>query len=81
MQIRDLDGKNSDPGWKKFGSGINIPDPQHWKSCLRYHLPVPTVFFSLEANKNDSPGSKDQAIMRRYHRKKSYLLRYLTVYE
>jgi hypothetical protein len=18
-----------DPGWKKFGSGINIPDPQH----------------------------------------------------
>ncbi len=20
-----------DPGWKKFGSGINIPDPQHWK--------------------------------------------------
>jgi hypothetical protein len=21
--------KNSDPGWKNFGSGINIPDPQH----------------------------------------------------
>jgi hypothetical protein len=21
--------KISDPGWKKFGSGINIPDPQH----------------------------------------------------
>jgi hypothetical protein len=19
-----------DPGWKKFGCGINIPDPQHW---------------------------------------------------
>ncbi len=19
-----------DSGWKKFGSGINIPDPQHW---------------------------------------------------
>ncbi len=19
-----------DPGWKNFGSGINIPDPQHW---------------------------------------------------
>jgi hypothetical protein len=19
-----------DPGWKIFGSGINIPDPQHW---------------------------------------------------
>ncbi len=25
-----------DPGWKKFGSGINIPDPQHW--C---YIPVP----------------------------------------
>jgi hypothetical protein len=23
MRIRD-------PGWKKFGSGMNIPDPQHW---------------------------------------------------
>jgi hypothetical protein len=21
--------KNSDPGWKKFGSRINTPDPQH----------------------------------------------------
>jgi hypothetical protein len=20
----------ADPGWKKFGSGIKIPDPQHW---------------------------------------------------
>jgi hypothetical protein len=20
----------ADPGWKKFESGINIPDPQHW---------------------------------------------------
>jgi hypothetical protein len=19
-----------DPGWNKVGSGINIPDPQHW---------------------------------------------------
>jgi hypothetical protein len=27
MRIRD--GKNLDPGWKKFGSAINIPDPQH----------------------------------------------------
>jgi hypothetical protein len=24
------DGNNLDPGWKKVGSGINIPDPQHW---------------------------------------------------
>jgi len=22
-----------DPGWKKVGSGINIPDPQHWWRC------------------------------------------------
>jgi hypothetical protein len=28
LRIRDV--RNSDPGWKKFGSGINIPDPQHW---------------------------------------------------
>ncbi len=28
MRIRD--GDSSDPGWKKVGSGINIPDPQHW---------------------------------------------------
>jgi hypothetical protein len=27
MRIRD--GKNSDPGWNKFGSGLNIPDPQY----------------------------------------------------
>jgi hypothetical protein len=24
-KIRIWDGKNSDPGWKKFGSGIKIP--------------------------------------------------------
>jgi hypothetical protein len=23
-----------DPGWKKFGSGINIPDTQHSKAIL-----------------------------------------------
>jgi hypothetical protein len=23
-------GKYSDPGWKIFGSGINVPDPQQW---------------------------------------------------
>jgi hypothetical protein len=23
--IRNLDRKNADPGWKKFGSGISIP--------------------------------------------------------
>jgi hypothetical protein len=30
---RSRDGKNSDPGWKKFGSGINIPDPRH---CMKW---------------------------------------------
>ncbi len=29
MWIRNPGWKNSDPGWKKFGSGINILDPQH----------------------------------------------------
>ncbi len=28
--LRIRDGKNKDPGRKKFGSGIIIPDPQHW---------------------------------------------------
>jgi hypothetical protein len=32
------DGKNSDPGWKKFGSGINIPDPQH--CCLQHRFGI-----------------------------------------
>jgi hypothetical protein len=31
--IRDPDPElkffDADPGWKKFGSGISIPDPQH----------------------------------------------------
>jgi hypothetical protein len=30
MRIRD--GDSSDPGWKKVGSEINIPDPQH---CIK----------------------------------------------
>jgi hypothetical protein len=25
---------DADPGWKKVGSGINIPDPQHWYEKL-----------------------------------------------
>jgi hypothetical protein len=35
--IRIRDGQNLDPGWKKVGSGINIPDPQHWHE-------LPTTF-------------------------------------
>jgi hypothetical protein len=30
VQIRD-------PAWKKFESGINIPDPQHWQR-LKHNL-------------------------------------------
>jgi hypothetical protein len=26
-----------DPGWKKVGSGVNIPDPQHWLQFTMYH--------------------------------------------
>jgi hypothetical protein len=27
------------PGWKKFGSGINIPDPKHWlKIQCKYNM-------------------------------------------
>ncbi len=33
MLIRDR--KNSDPGRKKFGSGISIPDPQHWVFAIK----------------------------------------------
>jgi hypothetical protein len=32
-------GDSSDPGWKKVGSGINIPDPQHcYIGTLRYFI-------------------------------------------
>ncbi len=34
MRIRD--GDSSDPGRKKVGSGINIPDPQHWGMVALY---------------------------------------------
>ncbi len=36
---------DADPGWKEFGSGINIADPQHWfifcpEKQLRYIITV-----------------------------------------
>jgi hypothetical protein len=34
--MRIWDGRNSDPGWKKFGSGINTPRPETL-------LPYPTI--------------------------------------
>jgi hypothetical protein len=48
MQVRD-------PGWKtfgsvmeKFGSGINIPDPQHWPGYV--HLTSTNIHFSRLKN-------------------------------
>jgi hypothetical protein len=35
MWIRDK--KNPNQGWKKVGSGINIPDPQHWSYITTHH--------------------------------------------
>jgi hypothetical protein len=44
MRIRD--GKNSDPRWKKAGSGINIPDPQN---CIQLKLfPYKTVSYRTQ---------------------------------
>jgi hypothetical protein len=34
-------GNLFDPGWRKFGSGINIPDPQHWNPVF------PSAFSTL----------------------------------
>ncbi len=28
------------PGWKKFGSGINFPDPQHWEILLPKNMRI-----------------------------------------
>ncbi len=33
--VKKLKFFDADPGWKKFGSGINIPDPQHWLTEFR----------------------------------------------
>jgi len=54
--VRIQDGKKSDPewktypGWKKVGSGINIPDPQHcwYGNTFTFHIST-NVFFSLES--------------------------------
>jgi hypothetical protein len=37
-----------DPGWKKVGSGINIPDPPH---CIRIALVMDTGFAFDDKNK------------------------------
>jgi hypothetical protein len=34
--MRISDGKYFEPGWKKFGSGINIPNPQHWQASQHW---------------------------------------------
>jgi hypothetical protein len=37
--VKILEFFDADSGWKKFGSGINIPGPQHWIHCT---FTVPT---------------------------------------
>jgi hypothetical protein len=48
MRIRD--GKNSNPGWKKSGSWINIPAPQH----LWHMYGVMPTTFSVAAVANSN---------------------------
>ncbi len=45
---------DADPGWKKIGSGINIPDPQHWRQGL--HLPKNTKKMRRKAEKSKCTG-------------------------
>jgi hypothetical protein len=47
------DGKNSDPGWKKFGSGINIPDPQHQVSSFSNCTSVQTSVSGVNTTVKD----------------------------
>jgi hypothetical protein len=48
-----------DPGWKKLGSGINIPDPQHWYLFCSAGGQTPlarlsgTDFFIIGSDKED----------------------------
>ncbi len=42
IPIRDLESfwpQIRDPGWEIFGSGINIPDPQHWIISFQIWFP------------------------------------------
>jgi hypothetical protein len=32
LGVKILEFFDEDPGWRQFGSGINIPDPPHWFS-------------------------------------------------
>jgi hypothetical protein len=47
-----------DPGWKKVGSGINIPDPQYWLP------PVPgeILFHSSSAEAKINSEQKERKI-------------------
>jgi hypothetical protein len=47
-----------DPGWKKVGSGINIPDPQHWawirgSGSTTLLLPTFILIFPLFIGRNN----------------------------
>ncbi len=58
-KVRIRDGKSSDPGWKKFGYGINIPEPHH-------HCLPPACWARVEGGcrperRRDRPGSSHPA--------------------
>ncbi len=36
LEFFDADPGSEDPGWKKFGSGIYIPDVQHCKKKRKF---------------------------------------------
>jgi hypothetical protein len=49
MRIRDV--KNSDTGWKKVGSRINILDPQHYWYFTTVLPPHPVPNYALITDK------------------------------
>jgi hypothetical protein len=65
---------DADPGWKKFGSGINIPDPQHCltTNCGSDTKPIPVSFTEhLNTNSNKKYSQK------MYNRANNGLKKYL----
>jgi hypothetical protein len=40
LGVKRLNFFDADPGWKKLGSGINIPNPQHWVLSFRREFKV-----------------------------------------
>ncbi len=46
-----------DPGWKKFGSGINIPDPQH---CILYRYIISLYTYYWKRGSESARGRRAQ---------------------